>query len=62
MTYLIDPKNGSTPFYLTDENEFDLINWYHTNYPECIVDSAEDGLDLHYTYGDWINSFTEKLN
>ena len=45
--YVIDPKNEAPIFIISD---FDQINYFRTNYPECIIDCGNDYGQLAYDY------------
>jgi len=45
--YVIDPKNECGIFIISD---FDQVNYWRNNYPECIIDSNNDELQLYYDY------------
>jgi hypothetical protein len=45
--FVIDPKNEGEIFIISD---FDRINYWRNNHPECIIDCGNDYYQLAYDY------------
>jgi len=45
--FVINPKNEA-PIFIT--SDFDKINYWRTNYPDCIIDCGDDEIQLAHDY------------